>query len=339
MELVASRRATWTIESVQNANGSAASLPEFGIEYDPPVFGTAGPERAYLVGSPSTAGVFRFIMSARNGSETALATGTVSFVASLPRTTISTSNTITRDGWKAKAGDELSLAFSSTPPIAVWTATGLPPGVRLNQDGTIIGRFTKGGNYLATISAQGIGAYDPSLPTTIKFTIEGEGTTVLEDYSAAGRSPWLLAEWQLIDLHVLARSREVQSTMFEGGALRIKVGDALNFGIFFVDAASSVFELAPSRLRLTIRKADNREDLMIFKAADPPVAVQSNLQTYYELNVVTGGREREVALEWAEENAKNDPLKCVADLDWVVGGKNYSSRTFPVLLELDVTRP
>ena len=292
-----------------------------------------------MVGSPSTSGVFRFNMTARNGSLSVAAAGTVSFLTSLTRTTIAVSSTISRDGWNAKAGDELNLAFSSTPPTSVWTATGLPPGVRLNQDGTIIGRFTKAGNYLATISAQGIGAFDPSLPLAIKFTIAAGSGLALEDYSASGRSPWLLSEWQLIDLHVLARSREVQSTMFEGGALRIKVGDALNFGIFFVDAADNVFELAPSRLRLTIRKADNLDDLMIFKGAEPPVAVESNFQTYYELNVVTGSREREVALEWAEENEKNEPLKCVADLDWVKDGKNYSSRTFPVILELDVTRP
>jgi len=55
--------------------------------------------------------------------------------------------------------------------------------------------------------------------------------------------------------------------------------------------------------------------------------------------VTTGNREREVALEWAEDNGKNEPLPCVADLDWTKDGKVYSSRTFPVLLELDVTRP
>ena len=341
VELLASLRATWTIDGTFSSSGASVNLPEFGIEYDPPVFGDAGPERAYLVGTPSSAGVFRFTMTARNGSRTASATVTISVVASLPRTTISTNSTIAREGWKAKAGDELNLAFISSPPSAQWTATGLPPGVRLNQDGTIIGRFTRSGTYLATIGAQGLPttAWDTSLPTTIKFVIEAGDGTLLEDYSAAARSPWLLAEWQLIDLHVLARSREVQSTMFEGGALRIKVGDALNFGIFFVDAADSVFALGPTRLRLTIRKADNLEDLMIFKSAEPPVVVESNLQTYYQLNVTTGGREREVALEWAEENEKNEPLKCVADLDWVMNGKNYSSRTFPVLLELDVTRP
>lgn len=341
IELMASLRATWTIDTITGSGGNVVNLPEFGIEYDPPVFGTAGPERAYLVGTPSTAGVYRFNLTARNGTATASTAATVSVVASLPRTTISTNAAITRDGYLAKTGDELSLAFTSSPALAQWTASGLPPGVRLNQDGSIIGRFTRAGTYLATISAQGLPttAWDTSLPTTIKFVIAAGDGAVLEDYSAAERSPWLLSEWQLIDLHVLARSREVQSTMFEGGALRIKVGDALNFGIFFVDAADAVFALEPTRLRLTIRKADNLDDLMIFKAAEPPVAVESNFQTYYELNVVTGGREREVALEWAEENEKNEPLKCVADLDWVAGGKNYSSRTFPVLLELDVTRP
>jgi PKD repeat protein len=335
IELLASLRATWTIQSI------VGSGEGFGIEYDPPIFAAAGPERAYLVGTPSAGGSVRFNMTARNGTRTATASVAIAVVASLPRTAISVNAQIARDGYAAKTGDELSLAFTSAPALARWTATGLPPGVRLNQDGTIVGRFTRLGTYLATIGAQGLPttAWEASLPTTIKFVIAAGDGTVLEDYSAAARSPWLLTEWQLIDLHVLARSREVQSTMFEGGALRIKVGDALNFGIFFVDADDSVFALAPERLRLTIRKEDNLDDLMIFKGGEPPVAVESNFQTYYELNVITGAREREVALEWAEENEKNEPLKCVADLDWVVAGKNYSSRTFPVILELDVTRP
>jgi hypothetical protein len=127
--------------------------------------------------------------------------------------------------------------------------------------------------------------------------------------------------------------------MFESGALRLKLGDAVNFAVFFVDQNDDVFAMAPTQLRLTIRKSDNLDDLIILKSSTPPTAVTTEGQTYYSMPVVTGNREREVALEWAEDNGENKPLACVADLDWIKDSKLYSSRTFPVSLELDVTRP
>jgi hypothetical protein len=334
IELKSSYRATWTINS-----GAPAG---FGIEYVPAVFGASGPEQAFLVGSPTAGGSFTVSLTARRSMDNASAVATVGLTVldSLPRTTIAANSTIARDGLALKVGDEVNIAFLSTPSNAVWTASGLPPGVVMNQDGKLVGRVTVPGVYIASIAAQAA-EYEVSLPTTIKFNIS-VGDVVLEDYTASGRSPWLLVQWQLIDLHVLARSRDVQSTMFESGALRVKLGDALNFAIFFVDAADVVFALGPERLRLTIRREDNLDDLIIFKSATPPVEVlaeNSAGQVYYELNVTTGNRERDVALEWAERDKKNEPLKCVADIDWVKDGKTYSSRTFPVLLELDVTRP
>jgi hypothetical protein len=149
----------------------------------------------------------------------------------------------------------------------------------------------------------------------------------------------LLAQWELTDLQILARGRSVESTLFDNGALRLKLGDAVNFAVFFVDSSDAVFALDPTQLRLTIRRADNLDDLIIFKSATPPDSGTEDGQTYYLMPVTTGNREREVALEWAEDNGKNDPLPCVADLDWTYEGKLYSSRSFPVLLELDVTRP
>ncbi len=173
----------------------------------------------------------------------------------------------------------------------------------------------------------------------MKFTITTGTGVVTDNLSAQERSPWLLNQWELTDLHVIARTRAVESTLFDEGFLRVKLGDALNFAVLFVDSANEVFALAPTQLRLTIRKADNLDDLIIFKSATPPTSATTEGQTYYLMPVTTGNREREVALEWAEENGKNEPLQCVADLDWTYDGKVYSSRSFPVLLELDVARP
>lgn len=97
--------------------------------------------------------------------------------------------------------------------------------------------------------------------------------------------------------------------------------------------------MAPETLRLTVRPANNLDDVLVFKSATPPVEVVREGMTYYEMNVRTGNRERDLALEWVVEAEDNEALPCVADLDWTKDGKIYSSRTFPMLLELDVTRP
>jgi hypothetical protein len=215
--------------------------------------------------------------------------------------------------------------------------------------GVISGSPETAGTYFASIIARG-GKTEFSDPLNIRFVVTPAttpgGTTPGGTTPGGGtggtpaqRSPWLLLQWELTDLHILVRSRAVESTLFEAGELRIKLGDALNFAVFFVDSSQAVFALAPTQLRMTIRKADNLDDLIIFKSAAPPTAVEQDGQTYYAMPITTGNREREVVLEWVEENGKNEPLKCVADLDWTKDGKLYSSRTFPVLLELDVTRP
>jgi hypothetical protein len=258
-------------------------------------------------------------------------------VDSLPRTVITTNSSIAREGVTTTTSDSVSISFESTPSPASWNAIGLPPGVSIDQQGSISGRPTKAGTFFASITAKS-DDFDVSLPTTIKFTVTA-GQTAIPSNTAAQRSPWLLNQWELTDLHIAARSRLVESTLFDDGGLRMKLGDAINFAVFFVDSLDAVFALAPTQLRLTIRKADNLDDLIIFKSANPPTSATQEGQTYYLMPVTTGNREREVALEWAEENGNNEPLECVADLDWIKDGRTYSSRTFPVLLELDVTRP
>jgi len=331
LELKATHRATWAITS-----GNPGGL---GIEYDPPTFGTAGPDRAFLSGTPTTAGGFTVNLTAtRSGtSSTSTSTATLTVLDSLPRTTVSTNSAIAKDGLTLSTGDQVNIAFQSVPSPAKWIATGLPPGVSIDTTGNVAGSPTRSGVYFASVSAQATD-FDASVPTTIRFDVK-QGTTAVDSNSAARRSPWLLTQWELTDLQILARGRQVESTMFEGGALRMKLGDAVNFAVFFVDQNGDVFAMEPSQLRLTIRKADNLDDLIILKSSTPPTAVTTEGQTYYSMPVVTGNREREVALEWAEDNGENKPLACVADIDWIKDSKLYSSRTFPVSLELDVTRP
>lgn len=330
--LVANYRATWAISS-GNPGG-------FGIEYVPVSFGTAvGPDEAYLVGTPLVSGSFTIGLTATRAdvSQTSTATVNLTVVDSLPRTVVTTNSAIAREGVVTSTADVVNIAFQSTPSPATWAATGLPPGVSINGDGTISGRPTRLGVFFASLTAQA-DEFDVSLPTTIKFTVgQGDGTIVTN--AAALRAPWLLAQWELTDIHISARSREVDSTMMEAGALRLKIGDAADFAIFFIDTNDAVFALAPSELRMTIRKEDNLDERIVYKSVAPPPAATQEGQTYYLISVATGNRERETVLEWAEENGNNAPLRCVADVDWVTNGKRYSSRSFPVLLELDVTRP
>jgi hypothetical protein len=291
-----------------------------------------------LVGTPPSTGTFVINVTGVRGEETKTLQANLTVVDPV-RTLISASSSLAREGLQGEVGEQVNIALTATPSPAEWNAVGLPAGLSIDQNGFISGQYRRPGAFLASVTAHALplSNYDASAPFSIRFLISGRSLS--DNIEAEARSPWLLQQWQLTDLHILARSRNVQSTLFDQGSLRIKLGDAINFAILFVDSADAVFALAPEQLRLTIRRSDNLDDLIIFKSATPPQSDVEEGQTYYLMPVTTGNREREVALEWAEENGKNEPLPCVADLDWTKDGKVYSSRTFPVLLELDVTRP
>jgi hypothetical protein len=291
-----------------------------------------------LVGTPPSTGTFVINVTGVRGEETKTLQANLTVVDPV-RTLISASSSLAREGLQGEVGEQVNIALTATPSPAEWNAVGLPAGLSIDQNGFISGQYRRPGAFLASVTAHALplSNYDASAPFSIRFLISGQSLS--DNTGAEARSPWLLQQWQLTDLHILARSRRVESTLFNQGSLRIKLGDAINFAILFVDSADAVFALAPEQLRLTIRRADNLDDLIIFKSGTPPASATTQSQTYYLLPVTTGNREREVALEWAEENGKNEPLQCVADIDWVKDGKTYSSRSFPVLLELDVTRP
>jgi len=321
---------TWSID---NNPGWLSIRPNSDLNPDAVAnFGTS------LVGTPPSTGTFVINVTGVRGEETKTLQANLTVVDPV-RTLISASSSLAREGLQGEVGEQVNIALTATPSPAEWNAVGLPAGLSIDQNGFISGQYRQPGAFLASVTAHALplSNYDASAPFSIRFLISGQSLS--DNTGAEARSPWLLQQWQLTDLHILARSRRVESTLFNQGSLRIKLGDAINFAILFVDSADAVFALAPEQLRLTIRRSDNLDDLIIFKSATPPQSDVEEGQTYYLMPVTTGNREREVALEWAEENGKNEPLPCAADLDWTKDGKVYSSRTFPVLLELDVTRP
>ena len=337
-ELIATHRAVWEFQTTPPTGVSIQQDLAFGTNV---AFGTASQPRAFLVGSLAQEGNYTINLRARkflNFDATTETTATLNVVASLPRTTIAINSAITRDAIDARVGAPVNIALAATPSPARWQAVGLPTGLSIDQDGAIGGSPTQPGSWIASVTAQASGPFDVSLPLVLKFNV-GVGATAL-DTAASRRVPWLLTEWTLTDLQVIARSRQVESTFFESGNLRIKLGDDITFAVFFVGANDAPFALAPTALRVTVRAQANFDDVIVFKATAAPPAIVRDGMTYYELAVRTGNKEREIALEWLEQAEEpNAPLPCVADLDWTVNGKIYSSRSFPVLVDLDVTRP
>lgn len=307
-----------------------------------------GTNAFYLVGTPQTAGAFDISVQATRSSDSVTATGTIS-LAVLDSGDIERVQIITNPGWLNNGlayvvGDRVLLQLASAPTETKWKAIGLPAGLNINEDsGVVSGVVSSAGRFLASFVAS---PADPSslllesLPATITFTIRdaaggGGGTS-----DPITRIPWVLSKWTLTDLQVLARSREVQSTLLDAkSGMRLKVGDNINFAVFFVGSDDRPFELAPERLRVTIRPADNIEGALVFESEDSPAAVTTEPDPYYLLQTSTSGRQRQTVQEWVEDSGKNEPLACVADVDWTKDGQHFSSASFPVLLELDVTRP
>lgn len=265
------------------------------------------------------------------------------------------------NGLSYKVGDNVLVTMSANPSVGiVWSASGLPDGLVIDQStGIIKGSPSQAGRYIANIVANPIapGDLERSLPASITFTIKeipsvpeipsngsgesgGSSNQISDSEAALKRVPWILSNWDIVDLQVLARSKVVQSTLFtEKSPLRLKTGDNINFAIFFIDGSNTPFELDPDRLRVTIRPADNLESFLVFESETSPIAVTGEPNPYYLLSASTSGRQRQLVQEWVEDTGKNDPLPCVADVDWTKDGQHFSSASFPVLLELDVTRP
>ncbi len=357
--LVSSQPAYWTITS-----GAPAGMV---IETDPrhpdAVDGQA--PQAYLSGTPTATGVSTIVLAANRALEVDTAAAPVTATANVTLTVLADAaaaenrtKIVANPGWlnnglSYRTGDVVSLSLASDPPGAVWQATGLPAGLVLDAaTGTISGVAEAAGRFIAHLTARAEGL-EVSAPVAITITVRegaagvgggtgagGSGEPARPEQNAGRRVPWIYDRWRLTDLQIHARTRKVESTLMPGDqALALKVGDAWNFAVFFINSENTPFDLAPDKLRLSIRPAANVEEALVFSSQSTPAAVTTEPDPYYLITVASGPAQRSRVEEWAEQAGKDAPLACVADLDWVKDGQQFSAQTFPVALVLDVTRP
>jgi hypothetical protein len=112
------------------------------------------------------------------------------------------------------------------------------------------------------------------------------------------------------------------------GATAFKIGETVTI------VRASGFTALPLKGSFRVATIDATDD-----GADPWIVLDRvDPAPYYLLATSTGAKERQRLLEWVEDAKKNDPLACVGEIEWVKGGKTYSSQFFPIALELDVVR-
>jgi hypothetical protein len=144
---------------------------------------------------------------------------------------------------------------------------------------------------------------------------------------------WLGARWDLIDLQISQRLGSVSGSLLEDGTLRLRAGDNFKLAILFLDGTDTVINPQPTQLRWSLRDAANLELISSVSIASP-VAQTDEADPYFLIapNVARLGA---AARELLEQDAKD--LPCVMDVDWVVGGKAYSSKTVPTIVEFGLS--
>jgi hypothetical protein len=148
---------------------------------------------------------------------------------------------------------------------------------------------------------------------------------------------WLDLRWELTDLQIDARTRAVSSAKGNGAVLTIRQGDAHNIGIFFTDPAGAAIPMAPTALKLCIREQTNRRPVILETTAFTP-ADFGGLDPYYQISFTADNDslQRFVAFNGVDDNS--DAIPAIGEVEWIYGGKVYSSKPFTVNIVPEIER-
>ena len=148
---------------------------------------------------------------------------------------------------------------------------------------------------------------------------------------------WLDLRWELTDLQIDARTRVVSSAKGNGATLTIRQGDAHDIAVFFTDPAGAAILMAPSSLKLCIREKTNRRPVILETTAFTPSDF-GGFDPYYQISFTADNDslQRFVAFNGIEDNS--DAIAAVGEVEWIYGGKVYSSKPFTVNIVPEVER-
>ena len=148
---------------------------------------------------------------------------------------------------------------------------------------------------------------------------------------------WLDNRWDLTDLQVDTRTRNVTSYRGNGAVLNIRQGDDHTLCVIFNDANGASINLSPSQLKFTVREKTNRNPFLIETTAFTP-ANFAELDFYYlvDFRADNDALQRFVAFSGAGDNSA--PVPAVGQIEWVYNDKVYSSKPFSVNIIPEVER-
>ena len=148
---------------------------------------------------------------------------------------------------------------------------------------------------------------------------------------------WLDLRWELTDLQIDARTRVVSSAKGNGATLTIRQGDAHDIAVFFTDPAGAAILMAPSSLKLCIREKTNRRPVILETTAFTPSDF-GGFDPYYQISFTADNDslQRFVAFNGVADNS--DAIPAIGEIEWIYGGKVYSSKPFTVNIVPEVER-
>jgi len=148
---------------------------------------------------------------------------------------------------------------------------------------------------------------------------------------------WLDLRWELTDLQIDARTRAVTSAKGNGAVLTIRQGDAHDLAVFFTDPAGAAILMAPTALKLCIREKTNRRPVILETTTFTP-ADFGGFDPYYQITFTANNDslQRFVAFNGVADNS--DAIPAIGEVEWIYGGKVYSSKPFTVNIVPEIER-
>jgi hypothetical protein len=147
--------------------------------------------------------------------------------------------------------------------------------------------------------------------------------------AAAARLPWILSQWDLIDLQVDLRTRDLSSSLATEGVLRLRAGDTFRLAVLFFTGGGGAIEVEPATLKWALRDAANLELVSEVVATAPPAIIASD-DPYYLLLPNIQALDNNAREMWGESGKD---LACVMEVEYSIGGVVYSSRSLPARVD------